>query len=81
MEGLQRLAPLLMLVLAIAGVVVAVALWRLAGETSERACIEAAEAKYPAAPVSAFVTRDRSATGPLKLSFVRERTRAVDACD
>lgn len=81
MEGLQRLAPLLTLVLAIVGVVIAVALWRLAGETGERACIEAAEAKYPAVPVSAFVTRDRSATGPLKLSFVRERTRAVDACD
>jgi hypothetical protein len=80
MEGLQRLAPVLTLVLVIVGVIIAVALWRLAGETGERACIEAAEAKYPAAPVSAF-QRNRSATGPLKLSFVRERTRAVDACD
>ena len=81
MEGLQRLTPVLTLVLAIAGVIVAVAVWRLAGETGVRACIEAAEAKYPAVPVSAFVTRDRSATGPLKVSYIRERARAVDACD
>ena len=81
MEGMQRLWPVLTLVGVIASVVIAVALWRIAGETDERTCIEAAEAKVPAVPVSAFVTRDRSATGPLKLSYIRERTRAVDACE
>src|SRR5919204_575760 len=42
---------------------------------------QAAEARYPAVGVSAFVTRDRSDTGPIKLSFVSERQKAVDACD
>ena len=65
----------------------AIGIWKLAGATSDeadaaerRACIEEAEARYPAVSVSAFVTRDRSASGPLKLSFVRERQRAVAAC-
>lgn len=78
---MERLTPILTLVLAVVGVVIAVGVWRLAGETDQRACIEAAAAKYPAVPVSAFVTRDRSATGPLKVSYIRERSRAVDACD
>ena len=81
MEAFDRLMPVLMAVVAIVGVVVAIALWRIAGETSDRACIEAAQAKYPAVSVSAFVTRNRADSGPLKLSFVRERQRAVDACD
>jgi hypothetical protein len=81
MEGLQRLVPLLTLVIAVASVVVAIALWKTAGATDERACVEAAQAKYPAIGVSAFVTRDRRDTGPIKLSFVTERQKAVDACD
>ena len=80
MDALQRLVPLLTLVIAIASVVVAVALWRTAGATDERACIEAANAKFPPVGVSAFVTRDRADTGPIKLSYVRERQRAVEAC-
>jgi hypothetical protein len=80
-EALQRLVPLLVLVIALSSVIAAVALWRTAGETGERACIEAANAKYPPVGVSAFVTRDRRDTGPIKLSYVRERARAVDACD
>lgn len=81
MDALQRLVPLLTLVIAIAAIVAAIALWRTAGATDERACIEAASAKYPPVGVSAFVTRDRRDTGPIKLSYVRERQRAVDACD
>jgi hypothetical protein len=81
MEGLQRLVPVLVLVIAIASVVAAVALWKTAGATDDRACVEAAEARYPAVGVSAFVTRDRRDTGPIKLSFVTERQKAVDACD
>ncbi len=79
MDGLERLTPVLVLVIAIASVIGAVGLWRTADKTGERACIEAAQAKYPPVAVSAF-ERNRSATGPLKLSFVSERTRAVDAC-
>ena len=81
MEGLQRLVPVLVLVIAIASVVAAVALWKTAGATDDRACIEAAQARYPATGVSAFVTRDRRDTGPIKLSFAAERQKAVDACD
>ena len=81
MDGLQRLIPLLTLVIAVASVVIAVALWKSAGATDERACIEAAAAKYPAVGVSAFVTSSRRDTGPIKLSFEKERQRAVDACD
>ena len=81
MDGLQRLAPALTLVIAIASVIAAIALWKSAGATDERACIEAAQAKYPAIGVSAFVTRDRRDTGPIKLSFVDERQNAVDKCD
>ena len=81
MGDLQRLTPVFVLVIAIASVVAAVALWKGAGATDDRACIEAAEAKYPAVGVSAFVTRDRRDTGPIKLSFAAERQKAVDACD
>jgi type IV pilus biogenesis protein CpaD/CtpE len=86
-DALQRLVPLLVLVIALSSLIAAIALWRdanqtgaLADETAKRACIEAANAKYPPVGVSAFVTRDRRDTGPIKLSYVRERARAVDAC-
>jgi hypothetical protein len=36
-----------------------------------------ADARYPAVAVSAFTGR---ATGPLKVSFVAERARALDDC-
>jgi hypothetical protein len=84
MQRSERLAPVLTALTAalfLVGLIIAIGVWRLAGETSERACIEAAQARYPAVSVSAFVTRDRSASGPLKLSFVRERQRAVAECD
>lgn len=61
------LAVLALLVCAVLGVV----------EARYRSCIAAAEARYPAVPVSAFTTED---TGPLKVSFVEERQEAVDAC-
>jgi hypothetical protein len=73
--------PLLTAVIAIAAVVAAVALWRTAGETDQRNCIEAAQAKYPPVGVSAFVTGSKRDTGPIKLSFVNERQKAVDACN
>jgi cytochrome oxidase assembly protein ShyY1 len=84
MKARDPLAPLLGILLAILALLslfVAIGVWRLGSKTDERACIEAAQARYPAVSVSAFVTRDRSASGPLKLSFVRERQRAVAECD
>lgn len=39
--------------------------------------MEKAEAKFPAVPVSAFSGKQ---TGPLKVSFVSERAKAVDEC-
>ena len=88
MDGFQRMTPVLALVIALASVAIAVALLQSAGETGDlakatekRACIEAAAAKYPAVGVSAFVTSSRRDTGPIKLSFEKERRRAVDACN
>lgn len=61
------IAVVVLLVCAVLGVL----------EARYRSCIAAAEARYPAVPVSAFTTQD---TGPVKVSFVEERQRAVDAC-
>jgi hypothetical protein len=61
--------------IAVALIVIAL-LWT-ASEMHYRACVEKAEAKFPAVPVSAFTGR---ATGPLKVSFVNERSKAVDDC-
>jgi hypothetical protein len=47
-------------------------------EMRYRSCIARAEAAYPAVPVSAFTTED---TGPLKVSFVELRQRALDRCE
>jgi hypothetical protein len=58
-------------------VLVVLSLVGLALEARYRSCIAAAEARYPAVAVSAFTTRQ---TGPVKVSFVRERQRAVDDC-
>lgn len=46
-------------------------------EMRYRSCIARAEAAYPAVPVSALTTQD---TGPLKVSFVEERQRALNDC-
>jgi hypothetical protein len=80
-ERLRGLMPLFALVGCLAALIAAVGLWRLGSETGERACIERATARFPGVPVSAFVTRDRTATGPLKLSYIEERQKAVAACD
>jgi cytochrome oxidase assembly protein ShyY1 len=77
-----NLFVMILAVLAVvAGLLMASGLWQLANETEKRACIEAAQARYPAVGVSAFVTRNRADSGPIKLSFERERQRAVAACD
>ena len=63
------------------GAVIAVAslVW-IGGSANYRSCVQAAEAKFPAVPVSAFVTEDPGDVGPLKVSFVAERTSAVEDC-
>lgn len=61
----------------IAAALIVIALLWTASEMHYRACVEKAEAKFPAVPVSAFTGR---ATGPLKVSFVNERSKAVDDC-
>ena len=67
-------------VLGVAAVLAGLGLFWSASENHYRACVEKAAAKYPAVPVSAFVGKDKSAVGPLKVSFVRERDRAVSDC-
>jgi hypothetical protein len=47
------------------------------GEARYRSCIARAEAEFPAVPVSSF---NQAGTGPLKVSFVEERARALDGC-
>jgi hypothetical protein len=47
------------------------------GEARYRSCIARAEAEFPGVPVSSFNQR---ATGPLKVSYVEERARALDGC-
>lgn len=65
----------------VAGAVISVLslLW-IGGSQNYASCVKAAEAKYPAVPVSAFVTEDPGEVGPLKVSFVNERADAVDDC-
>jgi len=61
----------------VAAALVALCAVLFVGESRYRSCIARAEARYPAVPVSAFTGR---ATGPLKVSFVDERARALDDC-
>ena len=49
----------------------------MSGDARYRNCIARAEAEFPAVPVSSF---NQNATGPLKVSFVEERARALDGC-
>ncbi len=62
---------------AVALALVTISVLVIALETRYRSCLTAAEAKYPAVAVSAFNTRT---TGPVKVSYVEERQRAVDDC-
>ena len=65
------------IVAIIIGALVVIALLWTASETHYRACVEKAEAKFPAIPVSAFSGKQ---TGPLKVSFTAQRAKAVDDC-
>ena len=67
-RGVTRLAAVVIVVLSV--------LW-LAAESHYRSCIAKANAKYPAVAVSAF---NGKTTGPLRVSFVSQRQKAVDSC-
>ena len=69
--GLVRAAVIAALAL------VAISLVWSASEQHYRSCIASAQARYPAVPVSAFNRKD---VGPVKVSFVNERTKAVESC-
>jgi hypothetical protein len=56
---------------------VAISLVWIASEQHYRSCVASAQARYPAIPVSAFNRKD---IGPVKVSFVNERTKAVESC-
>ena len=57
---------------------IAISLLWIASEMHYRSCVTKAEAQYPAVPVSAFARQNT--TGPVKVSFVNERTKAVADC-
>jgi hypothetical protein len=74
--GAGRLSPA-----RIGGIVAVVVLVLAAilalGEMRYQTCIQKAEAQFPGVPVSAFNGRT---TGPLKVSFAKERADAVNDC-
>ena len=80
MDSIRTIAPFFALVVVLVFAYGVIQLQKLASETEKRACVEKAQARYPAIPVSAF-TRNRTAVGPLKVSFVAERAKAVSDCD
>jgi hypothetical protein len=61
----------------VVALVVAVCAVMLVGESRYRSCIARAEAEFPAVPVSSF---SGEVTGPLKVSYVEERARALGDC-
>jgi hypothetical protein len=77
MTTAQRLDTSRSLLAPIAVVVLLLCAILLVGESRYQSCIARAEAAFPAVPVSAFTGRT---TGPLKVSYVNERTAALDDC-
>jgi hypothetical protein len=72
----RRLTPASIAVILAAAVVIVSAVL-LVAEARYRSCIARAEAEYPAVAVSSF---GGNQTGPLKVSFVAERSKALDDC-
>jgi hypothetical protein len=73
----SRVPALVRVVVIAAVVLVAVSVVWIASEQHYRSCVASAQARYPAVPVSAFNRKD---VGPVKVSFVKERTKAVESC-
>src|SRR5215217_3672654 len=79
-EGALAGAGLVGLLGVAALIAIAIALFLIQGSISEQSCVRKAEAQYPTVPVSAFVAGKNPQTGPLKVSFSKERAEAVKAC-
>ena len=75
-SGLASVGSLGIAALFAVALVVIALLWAANGLNAQ-ACVDKAQAQYPAVPVSAFTGRE---TGPLKVSFTRERAEAVEGC-
>lgn len=73
-RGRSRLLPLLPVAVFVLVFLFALLFY---GEARYRSCIARAEAEFPAVPVSSFNQRD---TGPLKVSYVNDRARALEEC-
>jgi len=82
-RGVSNGAPVMMrrgrtgVAIALSAVVATLSLVWMAGESHYKSCIAAANANFPAVPVSAL---RGTQTGPLKLSFTEERQAAVSKC-
>jgi hypothetical protein len=72
----MRRSPATVAVL-VAALVVSICAVLLVAEARYRSCIARAEAAFPAVAVSSF---NGQGTGPLKVSFVAERQKALDDC-
>ncbi|MDQ8044811.1 MAG: hypothetical protein AAGC46_20600 [Solirubrobacteraceae bacterium] len=64
-------------IVAIASIIAAFSLVRIASADHYAACVNAQVAKYPAIGVSAFNTKT---TGPIKVAYDAERRAAVNKC-
>lgn len=72
-------APIVGLIAVASVLATGIGLIWLASESHYRGCVARVDAAFPAVPVSAFA-RSKTATGPLKVSFVKERTKALKGC-
>ena len=77
MQATSRLSGPAFVAVIVAVALVVISLVWIASEQHYRSCIASAQARYPAVPVSAF---NRTDVGPVKVSFVNERAKAVDDC-
>jgi hypothetical protein len=76
-QAMSRPSGLVAIAVVVTVALVVVSLVWIASEQHYRSCIASAQARYPAVPVSAFNRKD---VGPVKVSFVNERAKAVDDC-
>jgi len=67
------------LIALLSAVAVGLGLVWLASEAHYQGCIARANAEFPAVPVSAF-GGSKVATGPVKVSFVAQRAKALKDC-
>jgi hypothetical protein len=76
---MRQWGPVAAVVIVVSLLLTGIGLLWLADEAHYRGCIARVNATYPAVAVSAFAS-SKTATGPLKVSFVNERTRALKDC-